>query len=717
MLRLFTLRAKISPLVIVIEDLHWLDTQSADVVDRLLMSAADHPILLLCTSRPEGIREAWRTQSASILEFGNLDESSARSLITSLVSTQEISESILQKIQNKTEGNPFFIEELIRSLHSNTSSISAANERLIDNTLMPSTIQMVISERIDRLPPRSKQYLQMLAVVGNQCRLDLFSKLLAETPENVHPLLGVLEQLGFISKLELDNHKILQFVHVLIQEVAYSSLLSDNRASLHEHIADTMKAEGAELIQELLPELAHHYQNSSNDQKAVEYLRLAGESAIQRSAHQEAQNYLKLSLERLEKSHQIADRLTPLSHLWLSLGVSLQITLGYAAEEVKTAYENAVSFSEQAGNSDCLLAALRGYAVFTGVRANYLEAEHIATRLKKLSKGNRAFELEHLILHGLSFSYRGQLEKGAKYYKKAIALRVDPARLTSIQYSGYSRSICYSYYALNALFAGRLRLARSLALKGLDVAIASGIPIAVAQSRGMYANVYFSMCEFAVAEEQLRLNLAYADENGFSYWSLLGRLLTAWSRGCLGNEVASLEEFNAYLLAYKASGALIGMTWFLNLYAELLWHFQRPQEALQVLSEAEGIAARTEERFFLVDTLRLKGEFLAANAEKAIRDEALRSFWQAIHLAHGQGTWLLAMRAAVRLARLLQQQECGDQARAVLAYHYKKVSWLKGAIHQEVWEAMLALSIDRPFLARFSAPSFPLLPLDEPPLR
>jgi predicted ATPase len=282
------------------------------------------------------------------MQIDNLDADSARQLISSLVPADALSENLLVKIQNKTQGNPFFIEEIIRSIFSDNSTTLSGKEQAIDAMKMPYSIQMALAERIDRLPKNIKQYLQILSVVGMKCKASLFAKLISMRLRAAMEMLSELQELGFVFISNSDDQPVAQFVHVLTQEVAYSTLLAERRASLHESIADTMKAESGERLQDLLPELAHHYCQSRNDLKALEHLRLAGESAIQRSANQEAQNYLRLGLTRLEKAPQIANSFTHLSHLWLSLGVSLQVTLGYAAEEVRTAYENAVYYSKMA---------------------------------------------------------------------------------------------------------------------------------------------------------------------------------------------------------------------------------------------------------------------------------------------------------------------------------------------------------------------------------
>jgi class 3 adenylate cyclase/tetratricopeptide (TPR) repeat protein len=692
--RLLSQQAKISPLLVIIEDLHWLDLQSADVVDAIGSLTEDNPIFLLCTSRPEGVTADWREREHTLLPLGNLDLDAARELMKSLLPSDVLSERLILEIQNKTQGNPFFIEEIIRSQRWDALSTREKNDANLIEATMPSTIKMAIADRIDRLSQLEKKVLQILAVVGMKCRVFLLTKLMPSQQEEIMDVLEALQVLGFVVPSNPDNQPHVQFVHVLIQEVAYSSLLSGQRAGLHESIADTIKAEYAELTQEILPELAYHYQQSTNDGKAVEHLRLAGESAIQRSAHQEAQNYLKLGLARLEKARKLSDRLPQFAHIWLSLGVSLQVTLGYAAEEVRTAYEHAVDYGEKAQVLSQLLEALRGYGIFNIVRANYAEAARIADRLKRFAKGDAAFALEHLILHGLSSSYRGDLDNAAKYYKKGIAISSSPLASTTIQYSGYSPGICYSYYALNRLFAGRLRLARDYAEKGLEVASANGIPIAVAQSRGMLAHVLFCFREFPRAEELNLLNIAFADENGFAYWSLLGRLLNTWTSGYLRHNESALGEFQAYLAAYRGSGALIGVPWFLNLYAELLWHVGRTREALVVLGESEGIASLTQERFFLVDTLRLKGELHSALSDNPISIVAIQCFQEAINLARVQGAWLPGFRAAMPLARLLCHQGAAEEARELFSFHYKQISWVNCPDNEEARALMKELSLD-----------------------
>ncbi len=697
--------AESTPLVIIIEDLHWLDFQSADAFESLLPLAADHPILILCTSRLEGLRQSWQNLSLSIINLPSLDAVSAQSLIDGIIDQDEFEESVIRQICYKTQGNPFFIEEIIRSLRGNIIASRNDMARSVDIVAMPTSIQMAIAERIDRLAQPLKHCLQVLAVIGIKSKLTVFLELISGISDQAVDVLDSLEELGFIIRFEADDSHFLKFVHILTQEVAYSSLLSDQRSLLHGHIAELIEKEYQSTPHEILPELAYHYHKSNNSNKAVHHLRLAGESAIQRSAHPEAQHHLKLALSWLEKSNEISNHLAHRSHVLLSLGVSLQVTMGYAAEEVKRAYESAVTFSEQDDNSECLLAALRGYGLLAIVRAEYIKAEQIAARMMSISRGNKVFIQEHHVLCGLSFTYRGIIDKGARHYRIGIKTQSETAKATPIHYSMNSRSVCYSYLASNVLFSGRLRSARHFARKGLEVAISSGVPIAIAQARGMLANLYFSRCDYEESSHQHAINIKFADENGFSYWSLLGRIITAWTNGYLSNDVSSVEEFNSYLEAYKGSGALIGIPWFLNIYAELLRHFDKPDDALKAIRGAEEITEATGERFFQVDTLRIKGELLSVIHGSTGSEASQHCFLEALQLAHAQGAWLPAVRVAARLASLMMSTDLHAEARQILAFYYKKVSWTKCAIYKEIVDLMVQLDMSPRCLDGFGGES------------
>ncbi len=203
----------------------------------------------------------------------------------------------------------------------------------------------------------------------------------------------------------------------------------------------------------------------------------------------------------------------------------------------------------------------------------------------------------------------------------------------------------------------------------------------------------FSFCEFSLAEEQHQVNVAFAHDNGFSYWDLLGRLLITWTNGYLRGEESCLDEFQEFLSAYRASGALIGLPWFLNLYAELLWRFGKTREALVVLGESEDITSLTKERFFLVDTLRLKGDLHATLSADPASAVAAQCFREAIHLSRLQGSWLPGMRAAIRLARVLQRLGEVDEAKALITYHYKQLSWIQCPDYEEARALINELSL------------------------
>lgn len=192
--------------------------------------------------------------------------------------------------------------------------------------------------------------------------------------------------------------------------------------------------------------------------------------------------------------------------------------------------------------------------------------------------------------------------------------------------------------------------------------------------------------------------------------SLLGRLLNSGSNAHLRHEGAALVEFTAYLATYRGSGALIGVTWFLNLHSEPLGPLNRPEEALAVLGELEALASQTEERLSLADALRLKGEVLIARGNASGPDEAVPWFKQAILRARSQGAWLPAMRAALPLARLLHQQADQEGARTLDPDQDKRISWIRCPIRKQVGRTMAELGMERRVLASDVVSPSPLPP-------
>jgi class 3 adenylate cyclase len=307
------------PLLIIFEDLHWLDAETQAFLQLLSESIPTVRILLLVNYRPE-YQHSWGGKTYyTQLRLDPLGKEQAEELLSALLdgtsesplprwerARERVREDDLQVLKrfilDKIEGNPFFIEEIVQSLREQGLLPVGATGRspLPTDLRIPTTVQGVLTARIDRLPLEEKSLLQTLAVIGREFGASLLRKVVDQTEAELLGLLSRLQASEFIYEQPTFPEVEYIFKHALTQEVAYNSMLIERRKVLHERTAQAMEEVYRHRLEDHYSELAHRYTRSGNTQKAVDYLQLAGQQAVQRSAHAEAISHLTTALELLK---------------------------------------------------------------------------------------------------------------------------------------------------------------------------------------------------------------------------------------------------------------------------------------------------------------------------------------------------------------------------------------------------------------------------------
>ncbi len=292
------------PLLLVFEDLHWVDSETQAFLDFLSESVASARILFLVNYRPEyqhsWVRKTYYTQ----LRLDPLGPEDAEELLTALLGDGARLTSVRRLILEKTEGNPFFMEEVVQTLAEEKVLLGEPGDYRMEmpasELQIPPTVQVTLAARIDRLGVKEKELLQTLAVIGRQFSLNLLKEVVDEPEEELYQLLSHLQGGEFVYEQPAFPEVEYVFKHALTQEVAYNSVLMERRRVLHERTAQAMERLYGDGLEEHYSDLAHHYSSSGNTEKAVEYLKLAGQQAVQRSANAEAIRYLTTALELLK---------------------------------------------------------------------------------------------------------------------------------------------------------------------------------------------------------------------------------------------------------------------------------------------------------------------------------------------------------------------------------------------------------------------------------
>jgi predicted ATPase len=267
-------------------------------------------------------------------------------MLHALVGSDASLQSLKRLIINKTQGNPFFMEEIVRALVEQGVLVRNGATRLtrsLTEIHVPPTVQGILASRIDALQASEKSLLQKLAVIGKDFPLDLVKHMTASPGDRLEPMLKGLQAGEFIYEQPALEEAEYTFKHALTQEVAYNSLLMERRRLLHERTGEAIEALFKDRIDDHLSELAHHYSRSANTRKAVEYLFRAGSQAAARSAYPEAVTRLSSALEFLKHLPDDAAR----ARKELSVQSVLGARKGWAAAELEPVYARARELSVQ----------------------------------------------------------------------------------------------------------------------------------------------------------------------------------------------------------------------------------------------------------------------------------------------------------------------------------------------------------------------------------
>jgi len=374
--KLFLRESLNQPLLLIFEDLHWIDTETQGFLDTLTESVASAQVLLLVNYRPEYKPEWGRKTYYAQVRLAPLGKEEADELLAFLLGADASLAALKPLILAKTEDTPFFMEEVVQTLVEEGALVGKRGNYRAETTptelhISP-TVQGVLAARIDRLTREEKELLQQLSVIGRQFPFSLVKQVVPQPEAEVYQVLSALQAKEFLYEQPAFPKSEYLFKHALTQEVAYGTVLQAKRKALHERTGEAMEMLYRDKLDEHYSELAYHYQQSGNAEKAVEYLHLAGQLAAQRSANQEALHNLTAALALLGSLSDTGKRVQQEVAIQLALGPVCISTKGYSAREVEQAYSRARELCQQQGDSLQLFPALWGLWIYHVVRAELL---------------------------------------------------------------------------------------------------------------------------------------------------------------------------------------------------------------------------------------------------------------------------------------------------------------------------------------------------------
>jgi class 3 adenylate cyclase/predicted ATPase len=664
------------PLMVIFEDLHWIDEQTQEFLNLLADSIGTAKILLLVNYRPEYSHQWGSKTYYTQLRLDPLGREGAEEMLTALVGDGKDLLPLKRLIIERTEGTPFFMEEMVQSLFEDgvlqrNGAVKLAKS--MNAVKVPATVQAILASRIDRLPPAEKELLQTLAVIGREFALSLVRRVVdVGADDDLERMLGDLQMAEFIYEQPASGDIEYIFKHALTQEVAYNALLVERRKLLHERAGEAFESMFTGQLEDHLDELAHQYSRSGNVAKAVEYLGRAGQRAMQRSAYGDAISSLATALDLLQKLPEGRERMEREVRLQLAIGPAFMALKGWAAPEVERAYTRAWELCDLLGDPPELYPALYGLWVVHLLRGGVREAYQLAEQILRLVYTRDPAHLVHA-QHalGCTLFWMGKFLPAREQLENVIT-QYDPNRHSqlTVRYGWADTGArSQSYAAITLWQLGYPDQALSAGKEAIAVAIRLSHPLSLTFAGNLVGILRQLRREARATQETAENMIAPSAEHGLTNPLAYATSLRGWALTEQGHDDEGIAQIHEGLAAARATGTELLRPYHLCLLAEACTKTGRFDEALNAVREALAIADEHENRAFEAEVHRLKGELLLKQNDSNAA-EAQSCFQRAIKIARNQSAKSWELRATMSLARLLAKQGHRDEAHTMLAIIY-----------------------------------------------
>jgi class 3 adenylate cyclase/tetratricopeptide (TPR) repeat protein len=509
--RLLLRESQEQPLLLVFEDLHWIDTETQALLDSLTDSLPTAHILLLVNYRPEYEHTWHRKTYYQQLRLDPLPPESAAELLGALLGDADELRPLKRVLLERTEGNPFFVEEGVRSLlESGVLTGDRGAYRLVKpvtSDQVPATVQAVLGARIDRLPPEDKRLLQCAAVIGKDVPMTLLQAIAELREDWLRQCLADLQAAEFLYETSLFPDVEYTFKHALTHEVAYGSLLQDRRRALHARIVEAIERLHPGRLSEHVERLAHHALRGELWAKAVDYLRQAGAKAAARSAYREAATCLEQALAALDHQRGRADYLECAVDLRLDLRNAL-LPIG-DLDQIDEHLRKAETLAEQLGDQRRLgwIYAYQCHRAWqTGEPERAVELGRRATALADV-QGDLGIQVEAPFRLGLALLSLGRYAEAKDTLRRTVALLAGGLAQERFGMS-YLPAVAARVWLVRALAElGELQEATAIGAEALSLARLEGRPYDIALASNAASVAYQGRLHLVKSrEERIRGN-------------------------------------------------------------------------------------------------------------------------------------------------------------------------------------------------------------------
>jgi predicted ATPase len=663
------------PLLFVMEDLHWVDPTTLELLSLLVDQGPTARILALWTFRPD-FSPPWTGRShLTQVTLHRLPRQQATEMTARVAHGKTLPPEVVEQVVAKTDGVPLFVEELTKMVLE--SDLLQEREGRYELTgplpplAIPTTLHDSLMARLDRLAT-VKGLAQLGAALGREFAYALLQAVSPWDESTVRRGLHQLVEAEFLYQQGLPPQATYMFKHALIQDAAYQSLLRSTRQQYHQRIAQVLEAQFPEIVTTEPALLAHHYAEAGLLAQALPYWQQAGQRASERSAHLEAIAHLTQGLEVLNTLPETPERTQHELDFQITLGPAVMVTRGYGDPHVRRIYDRARELCAQVGETPQLFPTLWGLWLFYTMRGVMQTARALGEQLLALAERVHDPLLLVQACHALgpTLFWLGDFVPAQELLAQGIAHYTAQQHRASLRYGGHDPGwCCRSYAAWTLCVRGYPDQALHQEQEALRLAQELPHPLTRAAARQGAARLHQVRREGQATQAQAEAAMTISREHGFTATATLDQILWGWALAAQGQGEAGITQMRDGLVGLGSSGIESYRAYQLMHLAEVHGTVGQAAEGLRVLAQARAAIPHREGRFYEAELSRIEGELLlAVSPEK--QHEAETCFQQAVDIARRQQAKWLELRAVMTLARLWQRQGKRTEAYELLAPIY-----------------------------------------------
>ncbi len=658
-------RAREQPVLMLFEDLHWIDDASLIVLDKLMQQSPSIQMLAILTYRPE-FRPSWRLQPHIVpMTLTRLDEHATREIILSLTGGKPLPDHLTEQIIRKTDGIPLFVEELTKMILT-SNLLMEEGERFnltgsMESLAIPSTLHDSLIARLDQMT-HTKKVAQLGAVIGRKFSYDLISSISDMNENSLQNTLDELVQAELLTQSGIIPDAEFSFRHALLRDAAYQSLLKSQQRSYHSSIAESLLKNFTEVVAKRPEVLAFHFEKAGLFAHSVEYW-------IQAAVIAEGHHVYQNALSALEKAITLIDQIDrgkEKDNLMLkvrALQGPIQVILhGWASKEAMLASMRLKQLSEKLGDQINLFKALRTINLLEIFSGYPEKAEKFALSALEISKNleDQEFAVEARRMLGHTFIMTGKLRESIENFNVALEkLKSLPDDFSSNFIGGHPEVICLIQSSHVLWSLGLADQARVRADRALKLARENGQPYMLAMVIEIRSFLAIFMSEYQEALLYAKEAYSLSDKYGFEFFKE-SETFVGYANFKKGKHRQGLQQMHRSSNHRMKMNARIGNNLHRHLLISAYLEIGKLQEAEEEIQQCLALAIERGDQFLLPEIYRLQGEVYAKQQKP--QKEVMACFAESLRLSVQQSSLALQLRANISIYKYNASTSMGRES-------------------------------------------------------